>query len=299
MAVSDKTILVTGATGQQGGAVAARLLADGWRVRALVRDAAAPAAEKLRAAGAQLVTGDLGDRGSLDAASAGAHGVYSMQANPLARPAAVPEDTELVWGRNIADAAHAAGVRHLVYSSSTGVDRPNGLRSVANKLAIEQHIRSLGVPATIFRPVSFMENFHAPFWWQGGNLASGLDPDKRNQLIALADIGAFVGLAFARPEDYLGETIEIGGDELTQLQIAAAIGRATGLPVEYTHIPIETLRATSETLARAYETMNSHEFGADVPALRERHPGLLDFETWLREGGAARIKSFLDGAPGA
>ena len=121
MDTHGNTILVTGATGNQGGATARHLLAGGWHVRALVRDATTPAAAALAATGAELVRGDLDDRASIDAAVRGAHGLYSVQsANP----------NEIAQGKTIADAAQAAGVQHLVYSSVGGAESLWGARSL-------------------------------------------------------------------------------------------------------------------------------------------------------------------------
>ena len=212
MDTRGKTIVVTGATGNQGGATARYLLADGWHVRALVRDDTTPAAAALAAAGAELVRGDLDDPASLETAVRGAYGVYSVQsANP----------NELTQGTNVVDAAKAAGVRHLVYSSVGGAESQNGFYlehgwGPIEKWQIEQHIRSLGVPATILRPAGFMEDFTSPArFFQNGSLNVPWHDDLVMQLIAIDDIGAFAALAFADPDYYLGKAIEITGDRLT------------------------------------------------------------------------------------
>lgn len=183
---TGKTVLVTGATGNQGGATARHLLARGWRVRALVRDTTAPAAVALAMAGAELVVGDLNDRASVEAAAHGAHGVYSVQS-------ATPD--ELVQGTNIADAAKAVGVRHLVHSSVGGVVSQNAFYlerdwGAIEKWRIEEHIRGLGLPATILRPAGFMEDFTSPTrFFQNGSLNVPWRDDLAIQLIAIDDIG--------------------------------------------------------------------------------------------------------------
>jgi uncharacterized protein YbjT (DUF2867 family) len=196
MNARGKTIVVTGATGNQGGATARHLLADGWHVRALVRDDTAPAATALAAAGAELVRGDLDDPASVATAVRGAYGVYSVQsANP----------NELVQGTNVVDAAKAADVRHLVYSSVGGAESQNGFYrehgwGPIEKWQIEQYIRSRGVPATILRPAGFMEDFTSPDrFFQNGSLNVPWHDDLIVQLIAIDDIGAFTALAFADP----------------------------------------------------------------------------------------------------
>lgn len=291
---TDQTIAVAGATGQQGGAVAAHLLAQGWRVRALTRDPSAPPARALARAGAEVVPADMADRASLDAALAGAYGVFSVQ------PAAVgvPVESEIHQGRNVADAAAAAGVRHLVYTSVSGADRRTGVSRYESKGQIERRVGEAGVPATILRPVSFMENLVTPGRWiHDDTLADLADPDRPVQLVAVADIGAFAALAFLEPDAYVGVTLELAGDELTHTQAAAAISRATGRTITYRQIPPETaVQALGEEFADDVRRAVAHQRSpggagqADIAALRERHPGLMSFEAWLARVGVARLE---------
>ncbi|GAA2813046.1 NmrA/HSCARG family protein [Saccharopolyspora taberi] len=286
--VQDQIIAVTGATGQQGGATAAALLARGHPVRAVVRDPSGAAARELEKSGAELVAGDMGDRSSLEAAFLGVHGVFSVQptfVTPELTPGIGPGD-EVRFGRNVADAAMAAGVRHFVYASSVNADADSGIETLENKGRIEEHIRVLGLPATMLRPVSFMENYLAQVAGQAladGELSSALRSDTVQQLIALRDIGEMAALAFERPEEYVGEVVDLAGDELTPPQIADALSRATGRPVRHVEIPIEVIRQQSENLANAYAWMNDNGPTVDISALRARKPDLRTFEEWLAE----------------
>lgn len=288
---TNPIVLVTGATGLQGGATARHLLQAGWRVRALVRDVSAPAALTLAQAGAELVSGDMNDRASLDAAMRGVHGVFSVQPTagyPGTPPGFTVED-EVRMGVNVTDAAKDAGVRHLVYTSVGGAERSPGIRRWESKWEIEGRIRALGIPATILRPVRFMENQADPVRGvRDGVLADVIKPDLPVQLIAGTDIGAFAALAFTDPGRYLGQALEIAGDERTFLQIVEAISRTTGTPVTYRAIPREALTGADPDARAGYDFAN-HKGGwqADIPALRELHPGLMDFDTWLDREGAA------------
>lgn len=292
---ATKVILVAGATGRQGGAAAARLLADGWRVRALTRDPASAAARRLAVLGAQVVVGDLDDRESLDAAAEGVHGVFSVQQGALGMPP-VPFDDEVRRGRNVADAAAAARARHLVYASVAGVERGGGGRAFASKRAIEEHIAGIGVPATILRPVSFMENYADPaFGVQTGVLATPFAPDVPEQLIALEDVGTFVALAFADPTGYLGRSVPIAGDALRPARTADALGRATGRTINYVQVPIEVVRGQSEDVADVASFLNDHGgYGVDIAATRLLHPGLMSFETWLSGQGGKKIAELFE-----
>jgi uncharacterized protein YbjT (DUF2867 family) len=286
------TVLVAGATGNQGGATARHLLALGWQVRALVRDPDAPAALALRELGAQLVVGDLNDRSSLDDAAAGVYGVFSVQPVTLEVLTRTPE-VETRQGIDLVDAAQAAGAEHLVYTSVGGVER-HGSDAYRSKREIEEHIAGLDIPATVLRPVTFMENWASPQYVPGlpdGRLTTALRPEVPMQLIAADDIGVFAASAFERPDVYMGAAIELAGDALTAPQIAAAVSRASGREVTYEQLPYEALPAL---LARAFRWYNDEGYRADIPALRALHPGLMTFQDWLDHSGADRYKRVLN-----
>jgi uncharacterized protein YbjT (DUF2867 family) len=299
---TGKTILVVGATGLQGRAVTKRLLADGWRIRALTRDPDAAPARALEAAGARTVPGDMEDVVTLIAAAEGAYGVFSVQPT-VGSPGTAPgfaADDEVRWGVNVAEAAHAAGVRHSVFTSVAGAGRHDSEvlpLNVVSKWRIEQHIHQLGLPATILRPVSFMENYTGGYHLHDGTLATAFDPGVRQQVIAVDDLAGFTARAFAGPQEWIGRTIDLAGDELTPIEIAAAIAEAIGRPLPNVRLPLEVIRQAGEDFAYAYEWLNERGYRADISLARRLHPGLMDFRTWLARTGAARIAAFLD-APG-
>ena len=282
-------MLVIGATGQQGGATARHLLERGRTVRALVRDPASPAAVALGRAGADLVVGDLDDPTSLRAAMEGAHGVFlvlTMMVGPRISPEGVVAEQRR--GEAVADLARHSGIEHLVYSSLNGASARSEIPYYESKARIEDHIHALGLPATILRPVSFMDNFatyNRPVLHEGElvvNLA--VRPELPMQLISVRDIGAFAAIAFDRPDQYLHRTVEIAGDVLTPPQIAETIGRVCGLPARFRQTPIEQVRSFDAQLAQMFTFFNEHPSElADLPALRAEHPGLMRLETWLRE----------------
>lgn len=277
-------IVVTGATGQQGGAVLRHLRGRGIPVRALTRDPQAAAARALADAGIAVVRGDLDDRASLDRALVGAYGVYSVQNYALTGFAG-----EVRQGKALADAAKAAGIRHLVYSSVGGAERRTGVSHFESKFRIEEHIRALDLPHTILRPAFFMEN-----WGRsrdailGGTLAQPLDPATPLQMIAVEDIGAFAALAFAEPAEWLGRAVELAGDALTMTQMAALVDRVVGRAVLYVRVPPDQFRrAAGEETATMYAWFDAAGYRADIPALRALYPPLATLERWLRRSGWA------------
>src|SRR5262245_54866254 len=198
MVNTDKTVLVTGATGRQGGAVIRHMLPKGWKLRALTRNPASRSAEDLADQGVEVAQGDLEDPASLERAVRGVYGVYSVQDFW-----AVGAKREVKQGQNVADAAKKAGVEHFVYSSVGGAERNSGIDHWESKWEVEKHIRKLGLPATMLRPVSFMETYHIEQVEIGilkGKLVDPIRADKPYQTIATDDIGAFVALAFERPK---------------------------------------------------------------------------------------------------
>jgi uncharacterized protein YbjT (DUF2867 family) len=281
---AEKVILVTGATGQQGGATARHLLANGWHVRVLTRDPNKPAAQALAEAGAEIVRGDNEDRVSLDAAMRGVYGVFSVQNNWLPE---VGLEGEVRQGKLIADAAKAARVRHFVYTSVGGAERGTGIPHFESKWQIEQYIGSLGLPATVLRPVAFMENYN---WSRAailnGTFASiGLRPDKAHQVIAVDDIGGLAALVFDRPEEFIGAAIEIAGDALTESQTTATFSRVIGRPVQLAPMVFGPNQESDRELLRMYQWFNDQGYQADIPALRKLYPPLKTLEAWLRQTG--------------
>lgn len=280
-----KTILVTGATGNQGGAVACSLVASDWTVRALIRDPSKPLALALAEKGVHVVKGDLDDRASVDQALKGVCGVFSVQAF-------IEQGTagEVRQGKALADVAKAARIEHFVYSSVAGAERNTGIPHFESKWEIEQYIRALKLPATIFRPVFFMYNFNSPLFnlrqsILGGTLSLAIRPDKSLQMLAAEDLGAFVTMAFKKPEDFTGKAIELAGDEMTMPQAAEVFSRGIGRPVRFVEMPIEQVRSFSEDLALMFQWINENGFQGDIPALRRLHPKLMTLEAWLRKTG--------------
>jgi len=281
--MDNKIIAVTGATGQQGGAVARKLLAEGWKVRALTRDFNKPAAQELAQAGAELVAGDMDSRSELEAAFEGVYGVFSVQNFWLPN---VGYEGEIRQGKNVADAAKAAGVQHLVYSSVGSAHRGMGQKHFDSKWEIEQYIQTLNLPYTILRPVAFFENFNweRPAISNGVFNAIGLRAGKERQMISVQDIAVFAAFAFASPDEYVGKTIELAGDALTESEIAETFSKVIGRPVKLTP-PSGGGWGSEEEMKAMFNFFNGEAYNADIPVLRKIHPRLLTLEQYLSKNG--------------
>jgi uncharacterized protein YbjT (DUF2867 family) len=293
MTTRDRIIVVLGATGQQGGAAATHLVRDGWRVRALVRDQASPKARALAGAGIELADGDLNNRASLDAALRGAYGIFSVQPSAGQPQYGVTAEDEIRQGKSVADAARAAQVEHLVYTSVDGVELAAGVPHLESKWHIEEHIRAVGLRATILRPAAFMENFVQPELGitQGKVVFFGA-PERPIPLIAADDIGAFAALAFRDPGAHAGRVLELVGDILSGTELAAAISRAAKRDIPYARFPPELIRQ-NPALGKVVEFAEKYATRADVAGLRRLHPGLLTFDAWLEKEGRAKLEGLF------
>jgi uncharacterized protein YbjT (DUF2867 family) len=270
-------ILVSGATGNQGGAVLRALLdrQDRWRARALTRDPDGAAAQALAARGVEVVGGDMADADSLARALKGVHGVFSVQNS---RTAGLKG--EVTQGITLVDAAKSADVEHFVYTSVGGAERVRSIPHFDTKWEIEKHLQSAGLPATVLRPTTFMDVFTIRGAAVGlGMMAAALGPAKTLQMIAVRDIGVFAMLAFERPESFAGTALELAGDELTVPEIAQTF-RGAGRSGRYPRLPRLLLRAMGRE-ARMLFWFGESGYQADIPALRESHPGLLRLRDWL------------------
>ena len=294
---SQSPILVTGATGKQGGATARRLLADGRPVRALVRDPAAPAAAELAAAGAELVRGDFDDPASLPPALDGVGAVFGIP--PVAIGPRGPEaGAEVTRGRALIDAAAAAGIEQIVFSTVASASvTSTGPTGSAGKALIEQYLRDHITRPTVLRPVRFMTNYLSVGVMGIDGIAGGVNrhlfpPHEPMQVIALEDVAEFAALAFADPARFAGRTLKLAGDEPTPVEAAAAISAASGIPVRYEHLTDVEAAAISPDIAEIRKRWQAGDrWHADIEALRVIHPGLRTLADWLAESGAAAIRA--------
>ncbi len=259
-------ILVTGATGQQGGAVARHLLSRGHKVRALTRKPESKAAKELSRLGAAVVQGDLDDRGSLERAVEGVWGVFAVQNTWEAGVAREEEQ-----GKRLAEIARKKGVQHFVYTSVGSAHRQTGIPHFDNKWRIEETVRRVGFPSyTILRPVFFMDNFLTPWFKPGlmeGKLLIGIKPSTVLQMIAVDDIGKFGLRAFEQHKEMNGRAIDIAGDQQTMPKTAEILSKAVGRKVEFVQVPIAEVRKFSEDYATMLEWFDRVGYNADIPKL--------------------------------
>jgi len=259
-------ILVTGATGQQGGAVARELLARGYHVKALTRKPAAEKALALAKLGADVVQGDLDDIASLQTAIKDVWGVFSVQNTWEAGV-----EKEELQGKRLAEISRESGVQHFVYSSVGSAHRNTGIPHFDNKWRVEETVRGLDFPShTILRPVFFMENFISPWFKPGiddGKLMIGIKSSTVLQMIAVEDIGRYGAWAFENHEELNGREVDIAGDACTMPAVARIIGSAIGRKIEFFQTPIEDVRKFSEDFAIMLEWFDAVGYDVNISEL--------------------------------
>jgi uncharacterized protein YbjT (DUF2867 family) len=265
----QQTVLITGATGKQGGAVLRELAGKGFDLRAMTRHPEGEAARAVASTGARLVRGDLDDPASLRAALAGAWGVFAVQNT---WEAGVEKEEE--QGKRIATLAREAGVQHFVYTSVGSADRHTGIPHFENKWRIEETVRGLRFPShVIIRPVFFMENLITPYFLNGDKIYSALDPATVLQMVAVEDIGRYGARAFTDAARLNQREIDLAGDAATMPEAAEALSAGLGRPIEFVRIPIEQVRQNSEDFAIMLEWFDRVGYDVDIPAL-EREFGI-------------------------
>ena len=278
--MADKLVLITGATGHQGGATLRHLAKrGGFRLRALTRKPEGDAAKAVAALGAEVVAGDLDDAASLERALAGAWGVYAVQNTWEAGV-----EKEEAQGKRIAKLAREAGVQRYVYASVGSAHKSTGIPHFDNKFRIEETVKALGFPSyAIIRPVFFMENLLSPWSLSGDKLAMGLAPNTKLQMIAADDIGKFGAKAFAEADQMKNVELDIAGDAVTMTEAAAALGPVVGKTLTYQQLPIEAVRQQSEDVAKMIEWFESTGYSADI-AGQDKRTGIraLTLAEWAR-----------------
>jgi uncharacterized protein YbjT (DUF2867 family) len=274
----QKTVLITGATGRQGGAVL-RELAGKIAIRAMTRTPDADAARALAKAGAEVVAGNLDDAASMKKALAGCWGIFSVQNT---QDAGVQGEEE--QGKRLARLAKEGGVQHFVYTSVGSADRKTGIPHFENKFRIEETVRSLQFPSyAIIRPVYFMENLPSPWSLNGDTLYAAMKPDTKVQMIAVRDIGKYGALAFT---DYRmrNREIDIAGDNVTMPEAASALSKGLGRPITFVQIPIAEVRKNSEDLATMFEWFERVGYDVDIDTtMREFGITPTSIKEWAKE----------------
>ena len=275
-------IVVSGATGTQGGAVARSLLDRGFIVRGLTRNPNSEASIALSELGAHMVQGDFDNTSSLDSALNGAYGAFSVQ-----QYRGVGVEGEIRQSMAFADAAKKAGIQHFIYTSVLYARLGTGVPQFESKRQIEDYIRDLGMSYSIVRPPSFMVNLEGA--WEAANESiyrTVFPADMARHHIAPADIGRIVAEAFSNPDMWINRELDIAGQQISYADIAAAMSRQLGKLVVYEQIPWEEFSSSATPTAISRDAWYlSNLVQVDMGALHEEFPGLMTVEDYLISAG--------------
>jgi uncharacterized protein YbjT (DUF2867 family) len=271
-------VLVIGATGRQGGAVARRLLERGHRVRAFARSADSSASRELERLGAKVWSGSFDDPDALRRAARGVDAVFA-----ISTPFEAGFEAEVRQGSTVLEAAKAAGIGHFVYSSVAGADRDTGIPHFEAKAELERRLSGLDLSHTVLAPVAFMESLLAPGTLAAlgrGALTVALPPSRPLQQLALADLASCVALVLEQRERFLGRRIEIASDELTGAEQARILSQVCGREIRC----LERRREFGEDAALTRDWLDAVGYGVDIEALRRDYPevGWRTFGEWAR-----------------
>ena len=275
------TVLVSGATGNQGGAVTRALLASGHKVVALTRNTESARARELAEQGVELMRGNLDDAENIEQALQGADSFYLMGS-----PQEVGVDGETEQGIALANAAKAANVGHLVYGSVANADLHTGIPHFDSKDQVEEHIEKLGIPYTISAPVFFMDNVIAPWSLdvlKGGKIMRAMPGDRSLQQVSVRNIGEFVASLISRREEVFGKRFNFAGDDISGEECAAILTRITGHQIIYEALPVSVVNQQSDDMVAMFEWLDRVGYNVDIPELHRSFPEVnwQSFSQWV------------------
>lgn len=278
--LNGKTFVVTGATGRQGSAVVRHLRKAGANVRALTRNPNSKKARQIAELGAEIVRGDMTKPETLEGLFEGAAGVYSVQ-----NPSTSSYASEVQQGKNVADAARAANVPHFIQGSA-GLGKKTGVPSWDSKLEIESHIKSLGLPLTIFRPMAFMELATDPGFYPMAavfhTMPNLMGADKDVPWLAIDDLGAIAARAFAEPGKFIGQDIRLASDLQTINELRALYQEVIGKKPPHFPMPQPMFRMfTGDDLILMWKYLRTAQLDFSPEATLAILPTAHTVRTWL------------------
>jgi uncharacterized protein YbjT (DUF2867 family) len=200
---------------------------------------------------------------------------------PAWAPTPESDAQEARIGQLVVQVAQQQGVQHLIYSSVLGSELQVAFRP-AFKYAVEEHIWQSGLPATVFKPAVFMENAYLPHFGLPAASIYNVTPfELPTPYIAVEDIGVFARLAFQRPQEFIGQSLNLAGDSLTVTALAELLTRELATPIAAVQVPLEMVKAQNELFGQFVEAVYIHGTPpVNLAALRAAHPHLLTFAEW-------------------
>ena len=278
---NNKTIFVTGGTGNQGGAVARNLIEQGFTIKVLTRNPNSIKSENLKTMNIEVVKGDLNNADTYREYLKNVYGIFSVQTfeNGV--------EKEINQGITLATLAKEFGIKHFLYSSVFGADLNTGVAHMESKFKIENHIKQIGLPFTIIRPTSLFENFLIPQVKKGilkGKLVQAIHRNTVLQYIAAEDIGKAAAKIFQESEMYLGKTIPLATEQLSTQEVADKFSEVLNKKIEYKKLPVLVTRLfLGKNLYKMFKWMTEiSSFQKEVVDLTKKEfPNPISLKTWI------------------
>ncbi|WP_436928120.1 NmrA/HSCARG family protein [Halosimplex amylolyticum] len=282
---NEKTVLVVGATGNQGGVTIDQLLAADreFTIRGLTRTPDSEAAQALAERGVNVRRGDLNDKATLRSAIDGVDAVVIVTNIWTAG-----FEESVRQGKNVAEVAVETGVNHVVFSGAGYHDQDLGIAALEPAGEVEQYIRSLDVPATFLRPVWFMHNLEPAYEdILDGTLALPVEEEVTLQMIDVDDVGRATARVLADPDEFAGNGFDLAGDERTLSEMARILSEVTGTDVHPYSVPIEDAREEmGDAMAELFQWFNDEGYTVDIEHAERRFGfEFTSFREYLESNG--------------
>jgi uncharacterized protein YbjT (DUF2867 family) len=277
-----KTIFVTGATGNQGGATLRHLLSAGFRVKALLRNPSSEAGKKLIHPNVEIIKGDLNEPQTYK------HHLDQVDAVFCNLSFKHGVDKELNQGINLVNSAKENKVQFFLYSSVIGCDANTGIPHWESKFKLEKHLKKSGMAFSIIRPSSLYENLLIPEVnkrIKKGKLVLPTNGNKEQQFISADDIGKIATAIFSNPEKYAGKTMTVAAEQMDGVKLAAVLSKALDKTITYQKLPmIITRLVMGKDLTKMFRWINENDalFVKDISVVRNEFPGMLSLEQWIK-----------------
>jgi len=278
----QKSIFITGGTGNQGGAVVGSLLNDQrWNLKVLTRNPFTEKCKEYRNQGIEIIKGDLNNPSSYIDSLDGVYGVFSVQ-NFIDGI-----ETEIRQGKLLVESAKAVGINHFVYSSVSGADRKTGIPHFDSKHIIENYIKELSIPYSIIRPTSFYENLLNPEVKKRilkGKLVMPLKPDLIQEYIGVQDIGNAASTIFQNPDNFMGRTVTISSDSLSMIQVSELLSSTMERKIIYEKLPgLISRLVMGKNLYKMFKWINKNEptFVENAEKMNNEFSGMMKMKTWI------------------
>jgi len=274
-------VLVTGITGNQGGAVACHLLGKDVEVIGLTRNRNSEKAKALSEKNITLIEGDLDDPSFFESQLDDIDAVFCVQAFEQGKA------NEIKQGIQFIDLVKSKGIKHFVYSSVLGADLNTGIPHFESKYELENHIKSTDLNYTILRPASFNENFLNPEItkrMEKGKLVMPFNNTVTQQFISTDDIGKIAAQVLTQPDAYQNKTISLATDQKNMTEVAHLFGQAMDRDMKYQKLPeFITRLVMGKDLSKMFNYMNKNDFVVvdDIDALKQEFSNLGDLKSWI------------------